>query len=77
MWSEDDASKDVVAHASNNESKEPEIVDAPRIGRERINGRERSLSVPCRSETASVDTVMTKAKRASSYLWMLLHSQPW
>jgi hypothetical protein len=38
-------------------------------------GRERSMSVPCRNETADVETVVSKAKRASTFLWMLLHSQ--
>lgn len=38
-------------------------------------GRERSLSVPCSSAGSDVETVVTKAKRASSFLWMLLHSQ--
>jgi hypothetical protein len=41
------------------------------------NTRRRSLSVPCRNEATSnnVETVVTKAKRAASYLWMLLHAQ--
>lgn len=39
------------------------------------NVRGRSLSVPCRGEASDVDTVMVKARRASAYLWTLLHSQ--
>ena len=42
-------------------------------------GRDRSMSVPCRPTpsgmSSEVETVVIKAKRASSYLWMLLHSQ--
>ena len=42
-------------------------------------GRDRSMSVPCRPTptgmSSEVETMVTKAKRASSYLWMLLHSQ--
>ena len=42
-------------------------------------GRDRSMSVPCRPTptgmSSDVETMVTKAKRASSYLWMLLHSQ--
>jgi len=46
----------------------------------RKNGRDRSMSAPCRptnsiSTSTEVETVVTKAKRASSFLWMLLHSQ--
>ena len=42
-----------------------------------LSTRRRSLSVPCRNEATSnnVETVVTKAKRAASYLWMLLHAQ--
>lgn len=42
-------------------------------------GRDRSMSVPCHptqsSMSSEVESVVIKAKRASSYLWMLLHSQ--
>lgn len=39
-------------------------------------GRERSLSVPCSDEAvADVGSVVAKAKKASAYLWILLHAQ--
>jgi hypothetical protein len=38
-----------------------------------VSGRRRSMSVA--TGTASVETVVAKAKRAASTLWTLLHSQ--
>lgn len=82
MWSGD--SKDevaAVAHTNGSNENATEVTkvsDNPKVQlapKERRNVRERSMSVPCRSEASDVNSVMTKAKRASSYLWMLLHSQ--
>jgi len=83
MWSEE-TEKNVVEKATksmtstggeNMDSEDPDDPAAPQQMPER---RERSMSVPCRSsiaESADVETVVTKAKRASTYLWMLLHSK--
>ena len=75
MLSEDESSKDAVDPAHDNCQNNAEMSgDCPEKKR---SARERSLSVPCSSEASSnsVDSVMAKAKRASSFLWMLLHSQ--
>lgn len=74
MWSEDGA-RDVVDKAEMNTEMDAENTSNNSQDEEGNNGRERSLSVPCRSESTNVETVVTKAKRASSYLWLLLHSQ--
>ena len=82
MWSGDDPSRNAEEQANdnninqNNNNQDTEMsVASTQASKERRNGRERSLSVPCRSAAADVDSVMSKAKRASSFLWMLLHSQ--
>lgn len=79
MWSGDDSGKGEVAQPHDgSDPVDTEMSDSsPEDSQDRRQQRcrERSLSVPCRSETTQLDSVMTKAKRASSYLWMLLHSQ--
>ena len=79
MWSGADTGNDEAqAQSSYREQSDTDMIDnnaEPQSSEYRRNGRERSLSVPCRNEASAVDSVMIKAKRASSYLWMLLHSQ--
>lgn len=80
MWSEDDPSSNN-GEAMDESNPASDAVDESnpaetegQRGHPKL-GRERSMSVPCRNETADVETVVSKAKRASAFLWMLLHSQ--
>lgn len=53
----------------------PEILSATAVDDQRppVTGRRRSVSVA--DSSPSVETVMSKAKRAAVSLWMLLHAQ--
>jgi hypothetical protein len=80
MWSEDDPGRndgEAMDESNPAEDAMDEINPAAIEGHGEYPklGRERSMSVPCRNETADVETVVSKAKRASTFLWMLLHSQ--
>lgn len=70
MWSEDPAN----AQQSKSAEDEKEMAPTEDAGMKSPT-RRRSLSVPSRNEATNVETVVTKAKRAGSYLWMLLHAQ--
>ena len=77
MFDRDDPTKDAVPQTNNdkaNSEMAPAAYNQSPLDRKK-NLRGRSLSVPCRGESSDVDTVMIKAKRASAYLWTLLHSQ--
>jgi hypothetical protein len=80
MWSEDDPNSNNgeamdESNPASDAMDEGDPAEAHGQTKQPKLGRERSMSVPCRHETADVETVVSKAKRASSFLWMLLHSQ--
>jgi hypothetical protein len=74
MWSEEDDPANDKNNSDDVQEMPPNDVSCvPQA--QKISGRERSLSVPCQNEAADVETVVTKARLAASFLWMLLHSQ--
>ena len=88
MWSEDAKAASTATTTSNmvddknsNDGRMQLLLAATEMRTEEPKkvGRDRSMSVPCRPTpggmSSEVETVVVKAKRASSYLWMLLHSQ--
>ena len=82
MWSEDDPKNnngDAMDESNPDEDEKVDDTDpvvVTQVRNEQLKlGRERSMSVPCSNATTDVETVVSKAKRASLFLWMLLHSQ--